>query len=95
MSTGITDSRPSPPRWLKQTGYWIGFFFYYALSMVAIGAVTGCAVFLVLGRLFLADASWTDLALYGLKTGTILSGIWAPGVAIVKCFVRGKHARDS
>ncbi len=74
---------------------WAGIFLYYALGMVAIGAATGCAVFLILGPLFLKESSYGEIASYGLKTGAILAGIWTPGVAIVKCFVKGKKERDS
>ncbi|MBC2601919.1 hypothetical protein [Puniceicoccus vermicola] len=72
---------------------WAGIFLYYTLGMVLIGATTGCLVFLILGPLFLKDETTWNIALYGLKTGTILSGIWAPGVAIVKCFMRGAKER--
>lgn len=73
---------------------WLLIFLYYVLGMVLIGALTGCLVFLVLGPLFLKESTLTEIALNGLKVGTILAGIWAPGVAIVKCFILGKKERD-
>tara|TARA_R100000027_G_scaffold391_2_gene482 strand:+ start:16630 stop:16923 length:294 start_codon:yes stop_codon:yes gene_type:complete len=74
---------------------WTAIFLYYTLFIVAIGAATACLVFLTLGKLYYPEGSYRDLALSGLKVGTILSGIWGIGVAIVKCFVKGKAERDA
>lgn len=73
---------------------WIGLFLLYAVGIVAIGAPTGAAVFLALGKLFVPEMTYGGLALAGLRVGAILSGVWAPGVAIVLCFMRGKRERE-
>jgi len=95
----MTPSRSYPSEnqaaWFRIGLRWAGFFLFYALTLVAIGAVTGCIVFSLLGPLFLEHSSRSEIAFYGLKTGAILAGIWAPGVAIVKCFVRGKQEREA
>jgi len=73
---------------------WVGLFLLYALGIVAVGALTGGTVFLLLGKLFVPGETFSWLATTGLRVGAILSGVWAPGVAIVLCFVRGKRERD-
>ncbi|MFP4353106.1 MAG: hypothetical protein ACLFRP_00275 [Puniceicoccaceae bacterium] len=73
---------------------WVGLFLSYALGIVAVGALTGGGVFLLLGKLFVPDESFGWLGATGLRVGAILAGVWAPGVAIVLCFVRGKRERD-
>jgi len=94
--TPTKSARPSSAGgWIGLGLRWVGIFFFYAITMVAIGAATGAAVFSLLGPLFLDNSSRGEIAFYGLKTGAILAGIWAPGVAIVKCFVRGKKEREA
>lgn len=80
---------------LRLTVRWGLIFLYYLFCIVAIGTATAVLVFITLGKLYYPDGSYKDLALGGLKVGLILSGIWGIGVAIVKCFVRGKTERDA
>ncbi len=74
---------------------WLGFFLLYAVGIVAIGAPVGSLAFLALGKLFVPEMTFAELGLNGLRVGAILSGVWAPGVAIVLCFMRGKRERDA
>lgn len=61
----------------------------YAVAITLAGALGGFLAFLAFGKFFVPDWTWTALALKGLKVGGILAGVWAPGVAIVLCFIRG------
>lgn len=69
-------------------------FLGYTLGITMIGATTGGMTFLLLGKLFVPEMTLSELALSGLRVGTILAGIWAPGVSIVLCFMWGKKQRD-
>ncbi len=80
-------SRPNPL-------YWVFLFLGYTIGIVATGAVAGGLAFQLFGRLFVPEMTFAELSLAGLRVGTILSGVWAPGVAIVLCFMRGKRLRD-
>jgi hypothetical protein len=73
---------------------WPFWFLAYALGIVALGAPAGAAAFALLGKLFVPEMSVGELALNGTRIGAILAGVWAPGVAIVLCFIRGKKERD-
>jgi len=74
---------------------WGGIFLLNALVITGAGAVAGGAAFLLLGKLFMPAMSYAELSLTGLRVGGILAGVWAPGVSIVLCFVRGKKENDA
>lgn len=84
----------SPDQSRRNPVYWFFLFLGYTLGIVATGAVAGGLAFLALGKLFVPEMTFAELSLTGLRVGTILSGVWAPGVAIVLCFMKGKRLRD-
>lgn len=69
-------------------------FIGYTLGITAVGAVAGGLAFQIFGRLFVPEMTYAELSLSGLRVGAILAGVWAPGVAIVLCFMWGKKQRD-
>jgi len=69
-------------------------FLGYMAGITAVGAVAGGLSFQIFGRLFMPEMTYSELAISGLRVGTILAGVWAPGVSIVLCFMWGKKQRD-
>jgi hypothetical protein len=79
---------------LRAVWRWPLLFLAYGLLTVAAGAIVGTVGFLLLGKLFTPDLSFAELARHGLRMGSIYAGVWAPGLAIVLCFMHGKRERD-
>jgi len=75
--------------WLQIVLKWICFFLFYAISIVVLGAIGGMLAFLLLGKLFMPDMTFVELGLKGLRVGAIYAGVWASGVSIVLCFMKG------
>lgn len=78
----------------EHPSFWIALFLGYTAEIVILGATAGCVAFLALGKLFVPDMTYAELAVSGLRVGAILAGVWAPGVSIVLCFIHGKKLRD-
>lgn len=77
-------------KYLKFTLYWIAFLLYYTAIILAIGSTVGAILFPTVGPFFV-DLPFFDLLKKGLWTGFRYSGVWAGGVAIVLCFIRGRR----
>ncbi|MEM0967209.1 MAG: hypothetical protein AAGJ81_13775 [Verrucomicrobiota bacterium] len=81
--------------WAKLILLWAFRFISYVLIIIACGAFAGSAAFSLLGKLFMPSMTFGELAITGARVGAILAGVWASGVAIVLCFVKGKQERDA
>ena len=73
--------------------YWLGWFIAFVVSIIATGAVLGCILFLTIGALTHPDIVLSERALSGLLDGGRYAGLWAGGLAIVLCFMKG-HRRS-
>ena len=73
--------------------YWLGWFSAYVVSIIATGAVLGCILFLTIGALTHPEIVWSERTLNGLLDGARYAGLWAGGLAIVLCFMKG-HRRS-
>lgn len=81
-------------QWVLLALKWLWFFLYYALVIVLLGALAGSLAFLLLGKLFMPEMTFGELGLKGMRVGAILAGVWASGVSIVLCFVKGHKERS-
>ncbi len=75
--------------WLRRTG---GFFFTI-LGLCALGGLLGALVFPLAGRFGGSQKSYEELVVVGAKSGGFIFMVWAPGVALVREFIRGAKDR--
>ena len=75
---------PSQKLWAGR----VGGFFFTVLEIVALGALLGAVIFPVAGKLGGAHKSTAELVLFGAKTLGFYFFVWAPGVALVREFMR-------
>jgi len=75
-------------KFLKNCAYWGLHFCCYAGLTLAIGSLMGAMLFAVFGKSF-TDYTVLTLIKKGLSVGFRYAGVWAVGVGIVLCFVKG------
>ena len=68
-------------------------FFLTVLGLCALGGLLGGIVFPLAGRLAGAHSSHESMVVAGVKSGAFIFMVWAPGVALVREFIRGAKAR--
>lgn len=68
-------------------------FLLTVLGLCALGGLLGGVVFPIAGRLAGAHSSHDEMVVAGVKSGAFIFMVWAPGVALVREFVRGAKAR--
>ena len=68
-------------------------FFLTVLGLCALGGLLGGIVFPLAGRLAGAHSSREEMIVAGVKSGAFIFMVWAPGVALVREFIRGAKAR--
>ena len=73
----------------KSIGYWTGWFIIYVGGIVALGAVVGSILYAIAGSFSHPDLHWTQRMLFGLRDGSQYAGVWAGGLSIVICFMKG------
>lgn len=71
-------------RWRKR--FWS--FHFTVLLICALGATLGAILFPLVGSLVGVTKTPRELAIFGAKTGGFFFMVWAPGVALVREFVR-------
>lgn len=71
----------------------VGGFFLTVLGMCALGGLLGALVFPLAGKLGGSTKTHADLVVVGAKSGSFYFMVWAPGVALVREFMRGAKAR--
>jgi hypothetical protein len=71
----------------------VGGFFISVLGICALGALLGAVAFPVVGGLGGSMKTHDELIVAGAKTGGFFFMVWAPGVALVREFVRAGKKR--
>lgn len=77
------------PVTFKKVCYWAGWFCLYVLMMLAIGAVLGGILFVTIGAFSHPQLAWSERLRMGASDGAFYFGVWAGGMSIVLCFIRG------
>ncbi len=70
-------------------GHWIGSWFYFVSIILLIGTVIGALLHGAIGLLIFESPQFSYLLARGAQNGFFYSGVWAGGLGIVLCFVRG------
>lgn len=73
--------------------YWLGWWVLYVVTTIAIGGIVGCLLFPTVGFIFQMDYEMSYLFKKGLMNGAQYAGVWAGGLGIVLCFIRGHKMR--
>lgn len=69
--------------------YWTGWFLCYVVGIVACGGIIGGVIYVTLGVLSHPDLHWAERLLFGLRDGGQYAGVWAGGLSIVMCVMKG------
>lgn len=78
----------------KAVLYWTAHLLLFVAAILVTGTIVGSILFLVLGNCF-GDYGWLFLLKQGAWAGFRYAGVWAGGVAIVLCFIKGAKRRAS
>jgi hypothetical protein len=70
-------------------GHWLGSWFYFVSIILLIGTVVGALLHGLIGLLIFESPHVPYLLARGAQNGFFYSGVWAGGLGIVLCFVRG------
>lgn len=65
-----------------------GGFLFTVVELVALGALLGAIIFPLAGRLGGSHKTTAELVLFGAKTLGFYFFVWAPGIALVREFMR-------
>jgi len=69
-------------------------FHFVVLQICALGALLGAIVFPLAGGLGGTHKTRDELIVLGVRTGGFFFMVWAPGVALVRMFIRAAAARN-
>ena len=72
-----------------------GGFFLTILALCALGGLLGELIFPLAGRCGGSEKTYAELVVAGVKSGAFICMVWAPGVALVREFMRGAKERKS
>jgi hypothetical protein len=70
-------------------GHWLGSWIYFVSIILLVGTTVGATLHLLIGLLIFESPSPGYLLARGAQNGFFYSGVWAGGLGIVLCFVRG------
>lgn len=73
---------------LRTILYWVGFVLAVSLLIMAVGAVLGTLIWVVVGALAGAERTLGQLAQDGAYIGYRYARVWAGGIAIILAFVK-------
>ena len=82
-------------KYLKITTYWMALFVGYTLSIILAGAVLGAILYPLVGSLFNFNYSLISMTQKGMTDLSFFALVWAPGGAIVLCFIKAHHKKLS
>lgn len=73
----------------KSISYWISWFVFYLAAIVACGGIIGSVLYAIVGMLSHPDLHWTLRLQYGFSDGSKYAGVWAVGLSLVLCVMKG------
>lgn len=79
---------------MKRVGtalYWILFWISVSAAIIAVGALLGSILWLVIGTVAGDERSAGKLLSKGASIGWRYARVWAGGIAFILCFVKGYH----
>lgn len=76
--------------WARRAGR----FLLTVLALCALGAALGAGVFPVVGKLAGTHKTLLELVVLGARTGGFFFLVWAPGVALVREFMRAAREKQ-
>lgn len=76
--------------WSRRTGG----FFLTIIELCALGGLLGALIFPLAGRWGGSEKNYAELVVAGVKSGAFICMVWAPGVALVREFIRGAKDRN-
>jgi len=79
---------------LSTVFHWIGCLCYYVFVILLMGTLIGALSHLAIGWLIIDRPDPIFFLARGALNGFYYSGIWAGGVSIVLCFMRGHRERS-
>lgn len=79
----------------KRWGVRLAGFLFTVLGMCALGALLGAVIFPLVGPLGGAYKTRDELVVIGARTGGFFFLVWAPGIALVRQFMRAAKNRPS
>ena len=71
-----------------------GGFLFTVIGIVALGALLGAIIFPLVGRLIGSHKTTAELVVFGARTLGFYFFVWAPGIALVREFMRAAAARS-
>ncbi len=80
---------------LKLWALRLGLFLFTVLGICALGALLGAISFPLAGHFAGSHKTTADLIVLGVKTGGFYFLVWAPGVALVRLFIRANNDKKS
>ncbi len=77
--------------WSRRTGG----FLLTILGFCALGGLLGALLFPLAGHWGGSEKTYSELVVAGVKSGAFICMVWAPGVALVREFMRGSQERKA
>lgn len=80
---------------LKTAAYWMSLFLSYTLSIILVGAIVGAILYPLVGSLLRFNYSLMFMTQKGMADLSFFALVWAPGGAIVLCFIKAHRKKES
>jgi hypothetical protein len=75
-------------------GHWLGVWVHFVCIILLLGTLLGAFLHWLIGSLFFESPEASYLFAMGAQNGFFYSGVWAGGLAIVLCFIRGHRENN-
>ena len=82
-------------KYLKITTYWMALFLGYMLSIIFVGTFLGAILYPLVGSLLRFNYSLIYMTQKGMADLSFFALVWAPGGAIVLCFIKAHRKKLS
>ena len=92
---GLRRKPAGMARFIAMAGHWIGSWIFYVCVVCAIGAGLGVLSHVAVGTVFLDGYELSYLAAFGFLNGLKYGSVWAGGVALVLCFIKGHREYEA
>ena len=82
-------------KYLKSGAYWMSLFLGYMLSIILVGTIVGAILYPLVGSLLRFNHSLIFMTQKGMAELSLFALVWAPGGAIVFCFIKAHRKKRS